>query len=166
MKIESKGIVNGKIADRFGSKGTQFTEGGMPSYSLPLDITDPPEGTVSFAIVFEDHDAIPVCGFTWIHWTVSDLKRTSLDENESATAKDIIQGVNSFCSCASDLTAEEASAYGGPDPPDKEHEYTLTVFALDKELGLKNGFFLNDMIKRMDGHVLAHAKIKGRYSPR
>lgn len=166
MRIESKGIKDGKISDRFGAKGEQFTPGGMPSYSLPIEILDPPKGTAAFALIFDDHDAVPVCGFTWIHWLVADIKRTVLEENESVTAKDLIQGVNSFHSCASDLSEEEASAYGGPAPPNGEHTYTLKVFALDKELGLKNGFLLNDLMKAMDGHVITHAKIKGTYSPR
>lgn len=165
MKITSKGIENGRILDRYGAKGDQFTPGGMSSFSLPIEIHDPPKGTVSFAIIFDDHDAVPVCGFTWIHWLVADLKRTILEENESATSKDLIQGVNSYHSCASDLSEEEATGYGGPAPPNMEHTYTLKVFALDKELGLRKGFMLNDLMNAMDGHVIAHAKVKGTYSP-
>ncbi|MDR3074727.1 MAG: YbhB/YbcL family Raf kinase inhibitor-like protein [Candidatus Methanoplasma sp.] len=166
MKVESKGITGGKIADRFGSKGSQFTPGGMPSYSLPISIIDPPSDAVSFALVMVDYDAVPVCGFTWIHWLVADMRRLSLDENESVSAKDIKQGVNSFHSCASPLSSEEAVGYGGPDPPDREHEYVLEVFALDKELGLENGFMLNDLVKAMDGNILAYANIKGKYPQR
>lgn len=165
MKITSKGIVDGRIMDKFGAKGTQFTPNGMSSYSLPVEILDPPKGTVSFALIFDDHDAVPVCGFTWIHWLVADMKRTTLEENESANSKDLIQGVNSYHSCASDLSVEEATGYGGPAPPNEEHTYTLKVFALDRELGLKKGFMLNDLMSAMDGHILAHAKVKGTYSP-
>lgn len=166
MKVESKGIVDGKILDRYGSKGTQFTLGGMPSFSLPLEIIDPPKGTVSFALIFDDHDAVPVSGFTWIHWLAADIKRTSLEENESVTAKDFSQGMNSWHSCASDLSVEEATGYGGPAPPNGEHTYNLKVFALDTDLGLKNGFMLNELMKAMDGHIIAHARIKGTYTPR
>jgi len=165
MRVTSKGVENGIIADRFGSKGEIFRN-GMPSYSLPFEIHDAPENTAVFAVVFDDHDAVPVCGFTWIHWLISDLRKTTVEENESVTGGEMIQGVNSCHSCASDLSSEEATGYGGPAPPDREHTYNLKVFALDRELHLKRGFMLNDLMHAMDGHVIAHAKLSARYSPR
>ncbi|MGT2333821.1 hypothetical protein ACVPOY_07845 [Staphylococcus aureus] len=30
-----------------------------------------------------------------------------------------------------------------PTPPDQDHQYELTVYALDHSLNLKNGFYLN-----------------------
>lgn len=166
MYITSTGIEDGRIADRFGSKGTQFTENGIPSYSLPVWIHDLPKGTVTSAIIFEDDDAVPVCGFTWIHWTAADIKKTIIDENESIDAKDFVQGVNSWKSCASDLSAEESTGYGGPSPPDRPHLYALKVFALDTELGLKDGFMLNDLKSAMRGHILGEAELLGSYAPK
>ena len=164
MMVKSKGIVNRIIKDEYGSKGKQFTENGMPSFSLPLEISEEPEGTRSFAIVMEDLDAIPVCGFSWIHWTISDLQTNVLKENESMSGS-FTQGVNSYHSIASDMSIEEATGYGGPDPPDKEHEYTIKVFALNTVLKMNSGFYLNDLYRKMDGHVLAHAVLTGLYSP-
>jgi Raf kinase inhibitor-like protein, YbhB/YbcL family len=164
MIVRSKGIANRIIKDEYGSKGKQFTKNGMPSRSLPLEITGEPEGTRSFAIVMEDLDAIPVCGFSWIHWTVADLTKNVLEDNESINGA-FIQGVNSYHSVASDLSIEEATGYGGPAPPDREHEYIIRVFALDTVLKMKNGFYLNDLYKKMEGHVLAHAVLTCLYSP-
>lgn len=45
--------------------------------------------------------------------------------------------------------------YMGPYPPDKDHVYTLTVYALDCELPLENGFYMNDLRHAIEGHVLA-----------
>lgn len=165
MYITSTAITDGTIPDRFGKKGTQFTPGGMPSRSIPFSIREPPVGTAAFAVIFDDPDAVPVCGFTWIHWIISDLKKTDLSENDSICDENLIQGRNSWCSCACNLSAEEATGYGGPDPPDRTHTYSLRVFALDKELGLPTGFTLNDLVNGMRGHVLAQAEIIGRYSP-
>ena len=67
MKVTSTGLIDGKFADRFGKRGTQFSKNGMSTYSIPLTIEDAPENTKSFAIIMEDKDAIPVCGFSWIH---------------------------------------------------------------------------------------------------
>ena len=67
--------------------------------SLPISIQDAPAGTVSYAIVLEDKDAYPVSGgFVWIHWTVANLTRTELEENESVSATDFVQGANSWMS--------------------------------------------------------------------
>ena len=38
--------------------------------------------------------------------------------------------------------------YMGPYPPDKDHVYTLTVYALDCELPLENGFYRTCLGKR------------------
>lgn len=165
MFIKSEAVnPEGIIDDRYGAKGKEFKK-GMPSHSMPFTIHDYPEGTASFAVVFDDHDAVPVCGFTWIHWTVANLKRPYMEENESVEGGDFVQGVNSWHSCASDLNREDATGYGGPSPPNGKHTYNLKVFALNTELPLKDGFYLSDLMNFMDGHVLAHAKLQGTYSP-
>ncbi|MFQ7058308.1 MAG: YbhB/YbcL family Raf kinase inhibitor-like protein [Turicibacter sanguinis] len=118
MKVTSTGIIDGIIADEYGAKGTQFNENEMPLYSLPLKIEDAPQGTKSFAIVMEDKDAVPVCGFSWIHWLVANLTRDELLAGESQTATDFIQGVNSWISIQGDNQSIEASSYyGGMAPP-------------------------------------------------
>lgn len=165
MIVTSTGIVNGIIEDRFGSKGDHFTENGMPNYSIPFIISDVPDGTVTFAVVMEDRDAIPVCGFSWIHWTIANLTTPYMEENGSVLRSDIVQGVNSYHSKLSDLSREEATGYGGPDPPDREHEYELTVYALNSKLNLEEGFYMNELFKAMDGHVISSSSIRGIYSP-
>ena len=63
MKVTSFGIENGYWADRFGKHGTQFNIHGTNNRSVPFSISDAPAGTKSFAVVLDDPDAIPVCGF-------------------------------------------------------------------------------------------------------
>lgn len=164
MKVTSKAIVDGVIPDKYGCKGDIFVN-GMPGLSLPFDIEGAPEGTQSYAVILDDYDAVPVCGFNWLHWTISDLRRTSVAEGESHNGPDFTEGCNSWHSVASENTVEQATGYGGPAPPDKEHRYTLKVYALDTVLDLKPGFRLNELYFAMQGHVLAHAKLIGRYAP-
>lgn len=164
MKVQCNAIENGVIPDRFGSKGND-TINGMPGLSLPVEISDAPEGTRSFAIVFDDYDAVPVCGFDWIHWLVCDLKRPYLREGESRNSDDFTEGCNSWHGIADSCTVDQATGYGGPAPPDKPHRYTLKVYALDTELGLEKGFMMNDLYFAMRGHVLAHDTVVGTYSP-
>ena len=45
MKVSSKAIVNGEFEDKYGKRGSQFSPSGMPSYSIPFEIKDAPEGT-------------------------------------------------------------------------------------------------------------------------
>lgn len=165
MFVTSTGIVNGEILDQYGKRGTQFNENGVPTYSLPFKVEDAPEGTVTFAIILEDKDAYPVSGgFSWIHWTVANITRTELLDNESQTAADFVQGVNSWTSMQGNQQSKELSSfYGGMAPPNEPHLYELHVFALDTALNVENGFFMNDMYKQMDGHILAQYTLKGLY---
>ncbi len=166
MLVTSAGIdANGIIMDKFGKRGEKNAH-GMPIFSLPLNIENAPEGTVSYAIMLEDKDAYPVSGgFSWVHWTVANLTRQELLENESQTATDFVQGVNSWTSMqGGQQSAEASSFYGGMAPPDAPHTYEIHVYALDTMLDLKNGFYMNNLYKAMDGHILEAVTIKGIYN--
>lgn len=166
MKVESSGIVNGIIEDRFGARGTQFNVNGHGTYSLPYQVTGAPEGTQSFALFLEDKDAVPVTqGFAWTHWVACNISRDYLKENESISAGDFVQGLNSYISVQGGSQSRELSVgYCGMSPPDGPHVYELTVYALDCFLELSNGFYMNEMFRKMDGHVLDSAVIKGVYN--
>ena len=145
MYISSIGISNGIIEKKYGSHGVQFNENDVPTYSIPFKIENAPDKTVSFAFILEDKDAYPVTGFIWVHWLGANLTRswTSILGNQQ--------------------TREQASCYAGMAPPDKAHIYELHVFALDKLLDLKNGFYLNELYQEMEGHILEEAVLKGLY---
>jgi len=166
MTVTSTGITGGIIDLKYGKHGTHFFK-DMPDYSLPLDIHNAPEGTKSLAIFLEDKDAIPVARFSWIHWVVANLTEPKLEENASAEPKGrFVQGVNSWASPllgGSKLSDAEASRYGGMAPPDKTHVYEMHVYALDTKLDLKDGFFANDLFKKMKGHLLAEYTLTGSY---
>lgn len=164
FKIESKGIINGIIKEEYGGNGKEFIK-NVPSKSIPLEWKNIPKKTKSFVIIMEDYDAIPVMGFSWIHWSVGDIPadKKALLENESRINAELIQGANSWGSSLGGLAREDASYYGGPWPPDKDHTYKITIYALDIELGLKNGYYLNEVYHKMEGHVLGTASINGIY---
>lgn len=153
MWIESTGIKEGIIDEKYGKYGAHFIK-DMPSYSLPFEIIEAPEKTVSFAVILDDVDAIPVCGFVWVHWLIANLKKPELKENVSGKINpEFIQGNNSW----------NMPLYGGMAPPDKDHIYDLKVYALDCELDLEEGFSLEELENKMQGHVLAKAILKGLY---
>jgi Raf kinase inhibitor-like YbhB/YbcL family protein len=163
MKVYSKGIVNGKIEKKYGKYGTEFNVNGIPSCSLPICIEDAPEGTQTFALILEDKDAIPICGFSWIHWTAANIKRTELSDNESRVATDFVQGVNSFYKKSQGHDRAAYSFYGGMAPPDAPHTYELHVYALDQELALTTGFYMNELYWKMQGHILDSFTLFGVY---
>ena len=121
---------------------------------------------MSNAFILDDYDAVPVCGFNWIHGLGCDLMKTSVREGESRHTTAFTEGCNSWHSIADKLTVDQATGYGGMAPPDKTHRYTLKVYALDAELMLQRGFMLNNLYFSMRGHVLAHAEVMGLYSPK
>lgn len=164
MQIHSTAIEQGVFADRFGKRGNDFSPNGMPTRSIPFEITNAPAGTQSFAVVLDDKDAITASGFVWVHWLIADLTVTTLPENDSVSpSQSYTQGANSWASKLGNLSLEEASAYGGMAPPNCLHRYDLTVYALDCKLNLPNGFRFNDLHYAMQGHILAQASVTGTY---
>jgi len=164
MKVTSSGIIDGVIQDRFGKRGTEFYEGKIATRSLPLKIEEAPEGTKSFALVLEDKDAVPVCGYSWIHWVAANLTRAELAEDESRTASDFVQGATSWSGLIYKMDRLETSYYGGMAPPDQPHVYELHVYALDALLDVEPGFYMNELYKKMEGHILGCATLKGVYN--
>ena len=168
MKIQSDSISNGYFNDKFGHRGTQFLNDKKPNRSFHLSWSDLPKNTKTLALVFIDHDAIPVCGFSWIHWTVANIDPNLKELTENASVeKKLLEGVTSwalpFVPDTWKLTHEEATGFGGCAPPDKVHNYTVELYALDTELNLKRGFYLNELITAMEGHILDKTVLNGKY---
>ena len=169
MKIKVPDI-NGYLPDKYSKYAKQeekYKEN--PCISFPIEIKEKPGETKSLALTFIDFDAVQVCGFPWIHWTACNIPRDLdylLENMSTDNILNIVQGKNSFASFFVGEKDENITMkYAGPTPPDKEHLYTLTVYALDTILDLKNGYYLNDFYKKIKGHVLSKASIEilGRY---
>lgn len=154
---------NGLLPDKYGKYADPADYyNGNPCVSFPFDIKNAPEETKSFAVVFIDFDSTPVCGFTWIHWLACNIPagQTHIPENFSQTAPaEIIQGHNSCISrfLGNETDPKTVSRYIGPQPPDQNHDYSLYVYALDTFLDLQEGYYLNELRKAMEGHVLDRA---------
>lgn len=56
MNVISSGIIHDRIDDKYGKYGDV-------TYSIPMVFESYPENTQCFAIIVEDFDAIPVCGY-------------------------------------------------------------------------------------------------------
>jgi Raf kinase inhibitor-like YbhB/YbcL family protein len=160
MKIISSAMNGGTIPEKYGKFSNVKNEYGIPNLSVPFAVEDAPEGTVSYALVLDDVDAVPVCGFVWIHWVAADIMDTAVPEGATAKA-DFVQGVNSLVGSNG---KDGAFGYAGMAPPDAPHTYTLRVYALDCKLGLSDGFYYNELVHAMKGHILAVAEAEGIYN--
>ncbi len=124
--------------------------------SPPLQWSDSPASTKSFALICDDPDAP---SGTWVHWVIYDLPAgaRSLPESIShdATLPDQSrQGKNSW----------GRLGYGGPCPPRGTHRYFFKLYALDKALNLTVGASKEQLLKAMHGHIVAQAELMGTYS--
>lgn len=152
--------TNGYLADQYGKYAEAGDmHDGTPTRSFPIEIEAAPAGTLTFALQLIDYDAVPVSGFPWIHWTAANIpgSTTLIPDNASHQGQlEMIQGHNSTSGhLIGNTDPATATGYVGPQPPNADHAYTLTVFALDTTLTLKDGYWLSDLRHAMQGHILA-----------
>jgi Raf kinase inhibitor-like YbhB/YbcL family protein len=118
--------------------------------SPPLSIKgSPSSGVVSYAIIVDDPDA-PMGVFDhWIAWNIAPDK-IDFEEGVKVPA----EGKNGF----------GVNKYRGPcPPPGKPHRYFFKVYALDQKIGLLPGSSKEDLIKAMNGHILAQGELIGTF---
>jgi Raf kinase inhibitor-like YbhB/YbcL family protein len=141
-----------------------FEDGGMipakytcdgADVSPPLQWDTVPEGTRSIALICDDPDA-PMG--TWVHWVLFNLHAETNELAEDIPADKILpdgakQGVSDF----------GRIGYGGPCPPSGTHRYFFKIYALDTELGLEAGANKRQLLKAMEGHILAQGQLIGKY---
>lgn len=158
MKIAIPLDEKGMLPDRFGKYSSpELRRDGNNICSFPIEVSGVPEGAKSLALSFVDYDSIPVCGFAWIHWAACGVSPDTalIPENASHSGEfSFVQGSNSCLSRAEETSEEVIRGYIGPCPPDKDHRYTLTVYALDCELDLQPGFYFNELHWALHGHIL------------
>lgn len=122
--------------------------------SPPLKWSGTPPNTKSFALIADDPDA-PVG--TWVHWVLYDLPPATVELAENVEKSQYVpggarQGLNDF----------RRLGYGGPcPPPGKPHRYCFKLYALDALLDLKPGATKKELLKAMEGHVLAEGQLMG-----
>lgn len=137
---------SGVIPDRFSCKGEDI--------SPELNWGDPPVGTQSFALVFDD----PVPG--WVHWVVYNIPAEARALQEGVEDGPIIQesmmhGANSW----------GTMDYRGPCPPQgSTHHYVFTLYAIDIFLDLEPGADKRDLLAAMNGHIVEQAQLTADFT--
>lgn len=130
---------------------------GGENVSPPYRWSDAPEATASFVLVVID--AHPVA-HGWVHWAVADVPAGESVLPEGASGRAMPSGSveleNTF----------GFAGWGGPQPPrgTGAHDYRATVYALDTAvLGVRAGSSAADLMRAMEGHVLATASVSGLF---
>ena len=134
---------------------SQYTCDG-DDVSPPLAWVGVPDQTERLALVLEDIDSVKG---VWSHWVVYDMppEVKELSEGVSPTFPRPgggLEGRNDFGNIG----------YGGPCPSDgKTHRYVVRLYALDRRLGLTPGATREEVLERIEGHIIEEAELMGRY---
>lgn len=148
MRLTSPVFSHGEtIPERFGQN--------FENVNPPLEIREPPTGTQTFALVMDDPDVPPQASVpVWDHWVVYNL-RPDLRRIPEAWSVEGVRG----CGTRGYLD------YSGPRPPDREHRYFFTLYALDTAIDLPEGATKAELLQAIQGHILAQAELMGRFAP-
>ena len=118
---------------------------------------EPPMGTQSIALLFDDPDAP---GGSWVHWILfnipADVRELPAAMPDASTYEDGSKaGANSW----------GETSYGGLCPPvGSTHEYVFYLYALDSMLELNPGARKAELLTAIEGKVLAESIYTGLFS--
>ncbi|MBI5401025.1 MAG: YbhB/YbcL family Raf kinase inhibitor-like protein [Candidatus Yonathbacteria bacterium] len=113
-----------------------------------------PPQTQSMALTMEDPDvptSIRPDGM-WNHWIVWNISPSTIRIGEGGVPPGTV-GTNTG----------GKTTYSGPCPPDSEHRYIFTLYALDTLISLPQGATKEAMLTAISAHVIEQAKLIGRY---
>ncbi len=148
IKVESAAFAHeGMIPKKYTCDGENI--------SPPLKWEGIPENAKSIAIICDDPDA-PMG--TFVHWVLYDLPADINELPEGIPPEKILengakQGINDF----------RKIGYGGPCPPFGTHRYFFKIYALDTVLNLEPGLTKSQLLKKMEGHIIAYGELMGKY---
>ena len=124
--------------------------------SPPLSWTDSPAGTRSFALIADDPDA-PVG--IWVHWVIFNIPGSARGLNEGLPTDAVLTDGS-----LQGFTTARSHGYHGPCPPSGTHRYFFKLYALDAMLSLTESADKNQLLKAMEGHILAQSELMGTFS--
>jgi Raf kinase inhibitor-like YbhB/YbcL family protein len=151
LELTSDAFVNGQsIPAKYACTGRNI--------SPALAWNEPPSGTQSFVLIVDDPDA-PMG--TWVHWVLFNIPAgaRSLQEDLPITGKNVDTNAIYVGKNSSGNTH-----YDGPCPPSGTHRYFFKLYALDTTVNLLPGATKEQVLKEMEGHMLAQAELMGTFS--
>jgi len=124
--------------------------------SPALQWSAPPAGVKTYALIVDDPDAP---SGTFVHWVLYNIPGEVVAIPEAVTRTRQVPGLGE-----QGLNSARQTGYFGPCPPGGTHRYFFKLFALDAVLTPAGEATAADVVKRMQGHILAEAQLMGRYS--
>jgi phosphatidylethanolamine-binding protein (PEBP) family uncharacterized protein len=118
----------------------------------------PPANLASYAIIFRDMENSTRGGPTdTLHWSIFDIPGTAKGLAEGLPTGDLPDGSRQG-------PGIRGGAYFGPGAgPGKWHHYVFEAFALDIKLGLPATTTRDEILAKMEGHVIGKAVYVGRF---
>ncbi len=152
MKISSPAFRDkGFIPTKYAHQGIT----GGKNISLPLEWSEVPPGTQSFALsIIDPH---PVAN-NWIHWFVINIPSAIHSLREGASPKNLPSGAKEL------MNSYGEQGYGGPEPPKGSgpHPYETVMYALNvPAIDLSMNCSRTAFFKALEGNIIARAMITG-----
>lgn len=139
----------------------RYTQAAASPVSPPLAWANVPPGVVSFVLLAHDPDAAPNHGSgDMLHWLMFNIPGGARSLAEAIPARERLDDGS-----VQTRNGGGTVGYRGPGAraPGPYHHYTFELFALDAKLDLGPEATRADVLKAMDGHVLAKAADEGRF---
>ncbi|MCX6027274.1 MAG: YbhB/YbcL family Raf kinase inhibitor-like protein [Chloroflexi bacterium] len=142
-----------------------FTQGGKipgkftcdgDDVSPALQWSTPPTGVRSYVLIMDDPDA-PMG--TFVHWVLYNIPGESTALPEAVARTRQVTGIGE-----QGINSARQTGYFGPCPPGGTHRYYFKLYALDARLAPAGNPTAADLVKAMQGHILAEAQLMGRYT--
>jgi len=142
-----------------------FAEGGKipikhtgraEDISPRLELSAISEKAKSIAVIMDDLD-VPGLGILthWVIWNlpVQNFIPENIPNGEVVPSLgNAVQGIG-----------YGKHRYRGPNPPSGSHRYQFNVYVLGKRLDLSGNSGKKELLKGMEGHILQHGSITGRF---
>ncbi|WP_278540279.1 YbhB/YbcL family Raf kinase inhibitor-like protein [Oxalobacter formigenes] len=127
--------------------------------SPPLQWTAPPAGTKSLVLINDDPDAPDPAApkMTWVHWVLYNLPPEAGSLPEAVQDKDLPKGT------LIGTNDRQFAGYSGPCPPIGTHRYFFKLYAMDTVLPDMGNTTKAEVVKKMEGHILAQTEMIGLY---
>ncbi len=128
----------------------------------PLDWSDPPEGTRSFALILDDPDDGPT---PYIHWVMYNIPADARALPEGLPADEVLTEPAELAGTRYGLNNRRNAGYYGPEPRrgDPPHGYRFHLYALDLEPDLPEGLNADGLREAIEGSVLAETVLVGTF---
>lgn len=141
-----------------GSIPTRFTCEG-DDCSPALAWSGIPPGAKSLALIVDDPDAPDPAKpkMVYVHWVLYNLPPDSTGLPEAAAVAALPAGVREG------TNDWKRTGYGGPCPPIGRHRYFFKLYALDAMLPDLGAVAKPELLKAMEGRILAQAEVIGTY---